>query len=398
MASKLVPAHRLKEIKDPFPTFPMINNIPQKFKGKGFHEKCQESWNMQAPRTLKVVQDILNGFSTLRTNDLNYKKKAMRLYNRAIKDLKDIRKRLLKNWNPLNDQMTKLVEKWSKDVSVDLSAHLDTVSRNVEDWVGEIFKIQKLDYGRFTISIEQCQKEIMETLSEISPKEIAELPKNFMEIAISILLYRRIPEYVIDESYNQMISGEKRVADAVLKAWSKSKSRSDFENNLYLNMRALGNTFTKMINTYGRLISTFFVQNDIELSSDKQGYFITLGRIPKEVYTTKSDVLSILQFPNVEPISIEDEWEIRLYLEPDYKKEMDGYRDRLIVMSDVVGFTARIKFDEFTGPVIEGIKSVIPYLIENGEANVIDLAETIKEALFMLSEYPTQVGEKKKKN
>jgi hypothetical protein len=322
----------------------------------------------------------------------------MRLYNRAIKDLKDIRKRLLKNWNPLNDQMTKLVEKWSKDVSVDLSAHLDTVSRNVEDWIGDIFKIQRLDYGRFTISIEQCQKEIMETLSETNPKEIAELPKNFMEIAISILLYRRIPEYVIDESYNQMISGEKKVADAVLKAWSKSKSRSDFENNLYLNMRALGNTFTKMINTYGRLISTFFVQNDIELSSDKQGYFITLGRIPKEVYTTKSDVLSILQFPNVEPIPIEDEWEIRLYLEPDYKKEMDGYRDRLIVMSDVVGFTARIKFDEFTGPVIEGIKSVIPYLIENGEANVIDLSETIKEALFMLSEYPTQVGEKKKKN
>jgi hypothetical protein len=67
-------------------------------------------------------------------------------------------------------------------------------------------------------------------------------------------------------------------------------------------------------------------------------------------------------------------------------------------MSDVVGFTARIKFDEFTGPVIEGIKSVIPYLIENGEANVIDLSETIKEALFMLSEYPTQISDKKKKN
>ncbi|NPD87844.1 MAG: hypothetical protein HGN29_03925 [Asgard group archaeon] len=397
LASKLIPAHRLNEIKDPFPTFPMIRNIPQKFKGRGFHEKCQESWNIQAPRTFKVVQDILNGFSALRSNDLNYKKKAMRLYSRAIKELKDIRKRLLKSWNPLNNQMTKLVEKWSKDVSVDLSAHLDTVSRKVRDWVGDIFKIQRLDYGRFTISTEQCQKEIIETLNQINPREIVELPKNFMEIAISILLYRRIPEYVIDESYNQMISGEKKVADAVLKAWSKSKSRSDFENNLYLNMRVLGNTFTKMINTYGRLISTFFVQNDIELSSDKQGYYITLGRISKEVYTSKMDILSVLQFPNVEPIAAEDDWEIRLYLEPKYKKEMDKYRDRLIVMSDVVGFTARIKFDEFTGPVIEGIKSVIPYLIKNGEANVIDLSETIKEALFMLSEYPTQIVDKKGK-
>ncbi|MCG3225708.1 MAG: hypothetical protein H7645_02225 [Candidatus Heimdallarchaeota archaeon] len=397
MVSKLTPAHRLREISDPFPIFPIISNIPQRFRGKDFHEKCQESWNIQAPRTHKVIQDILNGFSTLRTNDLNYKKKARRLYSRAIKELKDIRKRLLKNWNPLNNQMTKLVERWSKVVSVDLSAHLDTVNRNVDDWVGDIFKIQKLDYGRFTISIDQCQKEIVETLKQINPREIEELPKNFMEIAISILLYRRIPEYVIDESYNQMISGEKKVADAVLKAWSKSKSRSDFENNLYLNMRALGNTFTKRINSYGRLISTFFVQNDIELSSDKQGYYITLGRIPKEIYSTRMDILSLLQFPNVEPIEIEDDWEIRLYLEPEYKKQMDGYRDRLIVMSDVVGFTARIKFDEFTGPVIDGIKSVIPYLIENGEANVIDLSETIKEALFMLSEYPTQIVEKKNK-
>ena len=64
-------------------------------------------------------------------------------------------------------------------------------------------------------------------------------------------------------------------------------------------------------------------------------------------------------------------------------------------MSDIIGFVARKKFDENIGPVLEGIKAVISYLIENGETNVIDLTETIKEALFRLSEYPTTIAEEK---
>jgi hypothetical protein len=105
--------------------------------------------------------------------------------------------------------------------------------------------------------------------------------------------------------------------------------------------------------------------------------------------------MDILKFPNVSVISHPKDWEIRLYLEPDYKREMDEYRDRLIVMSDIVGFVARMKFDENTGPVLEGMKAVISYLIENGETNIIDLSETIKEALFRLSEYPTAIVEDK---
>ncbi|MBY9002195.1 MAG: hypothetical protein KGD64_14845 [Candidatus Heimdallarchaeota archaeon] len=350
---------------------------------------------MQAPKIHTIIQNLLTGFSDLRKNDLNYKKKAMRLYNRAIKDIKDIRKNLLKNWNPLNDQMTKVVEKWSKDVSIDLSGHLNEVTRNVTSWTGDIFKLQKLEYGKFTISMKRAQKDILSRINEIHPKEIGDLPKNFMEIALSILLYRRIPDYVIDESYNQMISGEKRVSDAVLRAWSKSKSRSEFENNLYLNMRVLGNTFTEIINTYGRLTSTFFIKNDIELSSDKKGHYIILGMIPKEIYETKTEVLSMLQFDNIEAENSGKDWEIRLYLEPDYQREMDQNRERLIVMSDIIRFVARMKFEENTGPVIEGIKAVIPYLMEHGDTNIIDLSETLKEALFRLSEYPTQVIEKK---
>lgn len=397
MVGKLTPAHRLPDIQNGFPSFPQIRDIPQKFAGKHFHVRCQESWNDYAPKIHKTIQDLLTGFSNLRKNDLSYKKKAMRLYNKAGKELKDIRKNLLKNWNPLNDQMTKVVEKWSKDVSIDLSGHLNEVSRNVTNWTGDIFKLQRLEYGKFTISLKRAQKEILNTINEIHPKEFRDLPKNFMEIALSILLYRRIPDYVIDESYNQMISGEKRVADAVLRAWGKSKSRSEFENNLYLNMRALGNTFTEIINTYGRLTSTFFIKNDIELSSDKNGHFITLGLIPKEIYETKTEVLSMLTFPNVEAVSSGKDWEIRLFLEPEYRRAMDENRERLIVMSDIIRFVARMKFEENTGPVIEGLKSVIPYLIENGDTNIIDLSETLKEALFRLSEYPTQVIEEKVK-
>ena len=103
----------------------------------------------------------------------------------------------------------------------------------------------------------------------------------------------------------------------------------------------------------------------------------------------------MLQFPNVEAVSSGKDWEIRLYLEPEYRRSMDENRERLIVMSDIIRFVARMKFEENTGPVIEGIKSVIPYLIENGETNIIDLSETLKEALFRLSEYPTQVIEEK---
>ena len=395
MVGKLTPAHRLPDIHNGFPSFPQIRDIPQKFAGKNFHDRCQDSWNEYAPKIHKIIQDLLSGFSNLRKNDLSYKKKAMRLYNRASKELKDTRKNLVKNWNPLNDQMTKVVEKWSKDVSIDLSGHLNEVSRNVKSWTGDIFKLQKLEYGKFTISLKRAQKEILNTLNEIHPKEYKDLPKNFMEIALSILLYRRIPDYVIDESYNQMISGDKRVTEAVLQAWGESKSRNEFENNLYLNMRALGNTFTKIINTYGRLTSTFFIKNDIELSSDKKGHFIILGLIPKEIYETKTEVLSMLQFPNIEVVSSGKDWEIRMYLEPEYRRAMDENRERLIVMSDIIRFVARMKFEENTGPVIEGIKAVIPYLIENGETNIIDLSETLKEALFRLSEYPTQVIEEK---
>ena len=395
IATKLTPAHRLPDIQNSFPSFPVIRNIPQRFTGKNFHERCQESWNIYAPKIQKVLQDLLSGFSSLRSKDSNYKKKAMKLYNTAIKELKDIRKNLIKNWSPLNDQMTKMVENWSSEVSVDLSSHLDTINKKARTWLGNEFKIQKLEYDKFTISEKQGLKEIIDTVNQLNPHEIADLPKNFMEIAISILLYRRIPEYVIDESYTQMISGEKKVADSVLKAWSRSRSRKEFENNLYLNMRSLGNTFTKMINTYGRLTSTLFVENDLELASDINGYYIVLGSLPKEIYSTKNGVLDIIKFPNVEVASHPKDWEIRLYLEPDYKRDMDEYRDKLIVMSDIIGFVARKKFDENIGPVLEGIKAVISYLIENGETNVIDLTETIKEALFRLSEYPTTIAEEK---
>ncbi|MHA1259269.1 MAG: hypothetical protein ACTSRO_06465 [Candidatus Heimdallarchaeaceae archaeon] len=396
MVGKLNPAHRLKEIQENFPTFPLIRNVPERFKGKNFHDRCQESWNNYAPKIHKTIQDLLSGFSTLRTKDLNYKKKAMKLYSKTIKELKNIKKNLLKNWEPLNNQMTKLVENWSKDVSINLTPHLDRVRKNFSKWVGDEFKIQKLEYGRFTLTYEQAQKAIKEMIRQHISKEMEDLPKNFIEIAISILLYRRIPDYVIDESYNQMISGERKVTDTVLKAWSKSKSRTDFERNLYLNMRVLSNTFTRIINIYGRLISTLFVENDIELASDIRGYYIRLGLLPMEVYATKTDVLSILKFPNVHVTASGKDWEVRLYLEPEYKKEMDKYRDRLIVMSDIIRFVARKKFDEYTSPILEGLKAVIPYLIQHGDTNIIDLAETIKEALFRLSEYPTKIVEEKK--
>ncbi len=396
MISKLRPAHRLPDINNSFPSFPLIQKVPQRFSGKHFHDRCQESWNEYAPKIHRTIQDILNGFSALRTNDLNYKRKAMKLYSKAIKELKDIRKNLIKNWNPLNDQMTKMVERWSKDVSIDLSGHLDEVNKNINKWVGDGFKIQKLEYGRFTISHERCQRQIREIQNRTNPKELDELPKNFIEIATSILLYRRIPDYVIDEAYNQML-GDKKIADSVMKAWSKSRSRNEFETNLYLNMRILGNTFTKMINTYGRLISTLFVQNDIALSSDIKGIYLVLGSVPKAIYSTKTDVFSILQFDNVQVVSDGEEWEIRLYLEPKYKNQMNEFRDRLLVFSDIVGFVARQKFDENTGPVLEGIKSVIPYLMEHGDTYIIDLSETIKEALFRISEYPTKIVEQKQK-
>ncbi|MHA1199548.1 MAG: hypothetical protein ACTSQF_09505 [Candidatus Heimdallarchaeaceae archaeon] len=395
VATKLTPAHRLPEIRNSFPSFPLIRDIPQKFTGKNFHERFQEGWNIHAPKIHKAIQDLLTGFTSLRSKDLNYKKKAMKLYNSSIKELKDIRKNLIKNWNPLNDQMTKMVENWSDELSVDLSSHLDTVSKKASSWVGNEFKIQKLEYGKFTVSEKQSLKEIIDSVNRLNPHEIADLPKNFMEIAISILLYRRIPEYVIDESYSQMISGDKKVADSVVKAWAKSQSRKEFENNLYLNMRSLGNTFTKMINTYGRLTSTLFVKNDLELSSDINGCYIVLGRLPKDIYSTKTSVFDIIKFPNIDVVSHPKDWEIRLYLEPDYKKDMDEYRDKLIVMSDIIGFVARKKFNENTGPVLEGIKSVISYLIEGGDTNIIDLSETIKEALFRVSEYPTAVTEEK---
>ncbi len=396
MVSKLRPAHRLPDINNSFPSFPLIRDVPQRFTGKRFHDKCQESWNQYAPEIHVVIQNILNGFSALRTNDLNYKRKAKKLYSNAIKQLKYIRKCLIKDWNPLNDQMTKMVERWSKDVSIDLSGHLDEVSKNANKWIGDAFKILKLDYGKFTMSHEQCNKQIVELLKQTNPKDLEELPKNFIEIATSILLYRRIPDYVIDESYNALL-GEKKISDSIMRAWSKSRSRTEFENNLYLNMRVLGNTFTKMINTYGRLISTLFIQNDLALLSDIQGIYIVLGKISKAIYSTKADVLSILQFPNVEAVSVGEEWEVRLYLEPEYIKEINQYRDKLIVFSDVVGFVARIKFDENTGPVLDGIKAVISYLMEHGETNIIDLSETIKEALFRISEYPTQLVEEKQK-
>ncbi|MHA1224571.1 MAG: hypothetical protein ACTSP3_15210, partial [Candidatus Heimdallarchaeaceae archaeon] len=66
------------------------------------------------------------------------------------------------------------------------------------------------------------------------------------------------------------------------------------------------------------------------------------------------------------------------------------------VMSDIIRFVARKKFDEYTSPILEGLKAVIPYLIQHGDTNIIDLAETIKEALFRLSEYPTKIVEEKK--
>ncbi len=389
ITSTLKPAHRIPEVNESFPVFTNIEYIPSRFVDKKYHEKIQTSWNNSAPKIHELMKELLSGFAKLHSNDINYKKKAMKLYDRAIKELKSSRKDLLKQWNKINSSLTDEVEKWSKTVSLDLSSHLEDVNKKIVSWIGDEFKILKLEYNKFTVSANQCSRAISSDVQESLPKDIEKLPKNFMGIALSILLYSRIPDYVIDESYTQMIAKERKIPDVVKNAWMRSKSRREFESNLYLNMRVLGNALIDIINAYARTISSLFIKNDMELANTKEGFYIVIGLLPKELYSTKSEVLTIMQFPGVKVVSSGKKWEIRLFLEPVYRKKMEKYRDSLIVMSDVIRFVAREKFEENTEEVMDGIKSVIVYLIDKGDKNIIDLTETFKEALFKISDYPS---------
>ena len=103
----------------------------------------------------------------------------------------------------------------------------------------------------------------------------------------------------------------------------------------------------------------------------------------------RQEVEAVVPFEGIEIAPSGKDWIIKLYVTPEYKKEMEKYRDQLLVLSDAIRFAARLKFGENSRSIVQGIKSVIRYLIENGEQNVIDLTETINESIFKLSQYPT---------
>ncbi|MHA1304313.1 MAG: hypothetical protein ACTSQE_02970 [Candidatus Heimdallarchaeaceae archaeon] len=387
--SKLRNANLLPEIKETFPSFPDIGEVPEKFRDKDYHNICSDIWNRYAPKLHKILQELLTSFSSLRSNDIHYKEKAMKLYDKAIKDLKKQRNKLLTSWSSINKKITSEIEHWAQARMGDINAHIELVKKKHSGWIDDAFRIKKLQPNNFTLSIEECKRLVIQYITRIKEEEVQELPRNFIEIALSILLYRRIPDYVIDDSYNQMIQDAKNATLSVRKAWAKSKTRKEFESNLYINMRVLGNTLIKIINSYVRVIHQFFINKDLELSNDRKGFYIELGAIPKEIYSTKTEVSAVFKFDNAFISSSGKDWIVKFYIEPDYVKKMSRHQDRLVVISDIIRFVARNKFDENTEQLIDGIKAVTNYLVDQGDKRVIDLIETMKEAIFKLSDYPS---------
>ncbi len=387
--SSLNNANLIPELRNNFPSFPKIDNIPERFKNKHYHETCREIWDKHIGKIHRVIQELLSSFANMRSNDLHYREKAIKLYDRAVKELKKQRKSLSSSWNSVNNKITAEIRKWAAGKISNVNSHIEFVHRKHLTWLDDSFYIRKLQPHNFTPSIEECLAKTQKKRDTIKDEIMSELPKNFVEIALSILLYHRIPDYVIDDSYNQMIQNASNASLSVKKAWIKSKSRKEFENNLYINMRILGNTLLKIINTYMRMIHQSFIKKDLELSNDRQGFFIELGRLPKEIYKMKVEVNSIYRFPNIKVVSSGKDWLVKYYIEPDYYKKMTKYQDHLVVISDLVQFVAREKFNDNTEQLIDGIKAMTNYLIEHGDKRVIDLIETLKESIFRLSDYPS---------
>ncbi|MHA1685074.1 MAG: hypothetical protein ACTSYD_01570 [Candidatus Heimdallarchaeaceae archaeon] len=390
MASQTVtPAHLLPIMKESFPPFPKMTQIPKEFSKSGYHEKCLEIWNIYLPKIQNVLKNLKMGFSKIKSKDLKYKSQAVKLYDNAAKDLKKLRTKLIKSWDKINALLTKDVEQRSKSAVASFNEHINNVVQKLHQWIGDEFNVVRLEPGKLTISETDALKLIRDEITKMLPKDSDSLPLNFQEISLSILLFRRIPEYVVDASYNQLVSKDRKMSLTVRKAWNKSTSRQEFETNLYLNMRFLGNTFINIISTYARTINHLYVKNDVELSWDRQGTFIVLSSLPKEIFSTKAEVLSLFPFDNIRVVSSGKDWEVRYYVGTEYISEINKNRDKLLVFSDVVRLTARKLFDDNSNHILDALKAVTPYLIENGEKNIIDLEETIKEALFKLSEYPT---------
>lgn len=388
VSKRIKPAHVLPIMKKSFPEFPKLTEIPKEFSKSGYHIKCKTIWNNYLPKFEAVLTNLKVGFSKLNSGDLKYQSKALKLYNTAIKDLKKLRNQLVKNWDKINLLLTKDVEERSKDAVNSFKEHILYVSQNIRHWVGNEFVVLKFEQGKLTHSENDVKKHVSTEISKMLPKDSDTLPSNFQEISLSILLFRRIPDYVIDASYSQLVAKDKKMSLTVRKAWSKSTSRQEFETNLYLNMRFLGNTFVNIISAYARTINQLFVKNDTELSWDRNGTYIILSSLPKEIFNTKVEVMNLFPFENIKVYSSGKDWEIRLYIGTEYKEDILKYRDKLLVFSDVIRLTARQLFEQNTSRILDAFKAVTPYLIENGEKSIIDLEETIKEAIFKLSEYP----------
>ncbi|MHA1865341.1 MAG: hypothetical protein ACTSVB_08135 [Candidatus Heimdallarchaeaceae archaeon] len=393
--SKLRNANLLPEIKESFPSFPEFKDVPENFANKNYHVSCYDIWNKNSSKVQKALQTLLSSFAQLRSNDIHYSEKAKKLYTSAEKELKKIRGKIIKSWEAVNKKIFSDIQHWVKSKIGTIDTHLDYIRKNYEKWIDDAFHYKKLQPNQFTPSVEECKTKIDAIIKEVRERELEELPKNFLEIALSILLYRRIPDYVIDDSYNQMIQDAKSAMLTVKRAWTKSKTRKEFETNLYINMRSLGNTLIKLINNYIRLIHDSFINRDLELSTDRKGFYIDLGTIPKEIFTTKSEVTALYRFDNISVISGGKDWIVKCYIEPEYFKKMTKHLDRLVVISDIIRFVARYKFDEMTEPLIDGIKAATNYLLEQGDKKVIDLIETMKEAIFRLSDYPSISAEEK---
>ncbi len=392
MVGDLKPAHILPEVKKDFPVF-SSPSVPECLENKNFDQKTKEEWRDHSPKIHKILQDLISSFVELRSDDINYKKKAMKFYNSAIKDLKKVRNKLTNSWDKIKNNLEKELKKHSNAGISGLDNHFETVENEIENWIGEGFYINKLEPGKLTQKRSVCTKEVRNKNQAILTKNIGNLPKNFLEIGLSILLYKRIPDFVIEESYGQMISGDKHISAEVRKAWGKSHSRKEFESNLYLNMRVLGNALIKSIQNYSRFTHSQYIKNDIELSSVKKGFYIVIATIPKSIFKTKAQLSLLFTFDNLEFFSEGNNWHVRLFVEPEYSNFMNKYKDRLIVLSDIISFVARIKFEEKTEAIFDGIKAVFSYLIEHGDKNIIDFSESLKEAIFRLSDYPTITAE-----
>ncbi len=326
-------------------SLPRLNYIPDRLDEKldrfieEIVDKIEQIWEDNKNKMKEIISS-----STTRSFKKD-SKKIQKLSELILKSLAKITTDLEKTTNAL----IKEIHDSAKSLKKQLKEILDPT-------FGEILKYQR-EKGSLLLSMEEAVSDL--TLLYSKYKEFSSDQFERLLLSISLTLFEKPPDVLLDYAYNEVISG--KLSNSVKLALNKGDTKEDFE--LILKSQAhefSSNIFTGLSEIISR-INDIYVSRDSIVTTDRGKAALHMGRIPLSKYPKTQLMNELLNFEEINFTRETSDWSISLSIA--HLENFESEEPTIVTFSDAAGYIHRNLFIKEVGQVFEAL-SIVAAMIE----------------------------------